>query len=80
LGEYLNAWQLLMKEKDFLVQFFNNIRKEIQNHLYKGIIGYIPNIFIAGNEQEKWVRSASGVATAEILYFLYKLDEIHQSK
>lgn len=80
LGEYLNAWQSLMKEKDFLVEFFNNIRKEIQNHLYKGIIGYIPNIFIAGNEQEKWVRGASGVATAEILYFLYKLAEILQSK
>lgn len=76
LGEYLDGWQKLMKEKDFLKKFFISIADVLKNNLKEGIVGYIPNILTSQYDSMKLARPPSGVATSEVLYFLYRVSEV----
>jgi glycogen debranching enzyme len=78
LGEYLDGWQKLMKEKDFLKKFFVSIADELKNHLKTGIVGYIPDILASQYDTKKLARPPSGVATSEVLYFLYRVSDINR--
>ncbi len=79
LGEYLDGWNLLMKDKKYLVEFFNKIGEEIKIQLNNGVLGYIPSILRTEDGDTKLVCKPSGVAIAEAIYFLHRLNEIRYS-
>ncbi len=79
-GEYLDGWNLLMKDKKYLVEFFMKIGEEIKVQLSDGVLGYIPSILRAEDQECKLICKPSGVATAEALYFLHRLNEIRNSR
>ena len=79
LGEYLDGWNLLMKDKKYLVEFFNKIGEEIKIQLHNGVLGYIPSILRTEEGDTKLVCKPSGVAIAEAIYFLHRLNEIRYS-
>ncbi len=77
IGDYLDGWQKLMKDKDFLLQYFQNISKHFESELSHGVLGYISSYQVAdGVASPNKDNNPSGIACSEILYFFHRLREI----
>ncbi len=75
LGEYLSGWELVMKDKEFLLSFFQATSRNLMDQLKEGFLGYFPNFIGIGGQQTPLPDRASGVATAEAMYFMSRLSE-----
>ena len=78
IGEYLKGWTLLMKDKIYLLEFFQKIAEKISSELKSGNIGYIPNYNQVTSGSSKMTSRASGVASSEVRYFFSLLEQIRQ--
>ena len=78
IGEYLKGWTLLMKDKIYLLEFFQKIAEKISSELKSGNIGYIPNYNQVSSGSSKMTSRASGVASSEVRYFFSLLEQIRQ--
>ena len=77
IGDYLDGWEMIMKDKDFLLRYFQTISKNFEDQLHKGVLGYIPHILDTSPlGQEQASIRPSGFATAEVLYFFHRLHQI----
>ncbi len=75
IGDYLDGWEKIMKEKDFLWQYFQNISKRFENDLRTGVLGYISNCpAVEGPPSSIQNDKPSGIACSEVLYFFSSLE------
>jgi hypothetical protein len=78
IGEYLKGWTLLMKDKPYLLEFFQKIAEKISHQLKSGTVGFIPNFNETSSESTKMTLRASGVAISEVRYFYSLLEQIRK--
>jgi hypothetical protein len=78
IGEYLKGWTLLMKDKPYLLEFFQKIAEKISNQLKSGTVGFIPNFNQLSSESTNLTLRPSGVATSEVRYFFSILEQIRR--
>ncbi len=71
-AEYLEGWEKLMMDKDFLLKFFTLAGEEIKRKLKNDIVGYIPNYFGKGLHGD--IPRPSGVMMAEMVSFYHRMD------
>ena len=72
IGDYFEGWRKLMKEKEFLGDFFQRISHFFEDQLREGVLGYIPNFVASPGSPARLPYRASGVSSCEVTYFLYR--------
>ncbi|MBN2366487.1 MAG: glycogen debranching enzyme family protein [Calditrichaeota bacterium] len=77
VAEFMTGWMQLMKEKDFLLNFYNSVARNFNFVLKNGTVGYIPNQ-IGGDERV--ISKPSGVATAEMIFFYSQMSKYIEPK
>ncbi len=72
LGDYFDAWNLLMAEKKSFIKLFQQLERTLSRNLSHGILGFLPdNISRAAAGRY----GASALATCEAMYFISRLQE-----
>jgi hypothetical protein len=72
IADYFEGWRMLMKEKEFLGDFFQRVSLFFEDQLREGVLGYIPNFVAGPNSSLRLPYRASGVSSCEVMYFLYR--------
>jgi hypothetical protein len=77
IGDYLDGWEKIMKDKEFLLGHFQAVAKNFKEELSRGVLGYIPHVLNTDQaDQTGKIDRPSGVASTEVLYFLHRLNQI----
>lgn len=72
LADYFEGWRTLMKDKEFLGDFFQRVSHFFEDQLREGVLGYIPNYVNVPITPARLPCRASGVSSCEVMYFLYR--------
>ncbi len=76
LGEFLEGWQLVMKDKEKFLLLFQKISKNLTLSLRHEMVGYISDISRPTDKIPARRLQASALSTSEALYFFSRLEEI----